>query len=880
MFKYLTTAAAVGAALASAAVVAAPSTPSINWKPQNYSFVDVNIYGRGSYKQLIQAKDVVDIQIEWNAWSGKGGNSYKVYFDNEVVNEGTLAEGTTGGTIRFPYHKSGRHELRIALCDASGCSMSASKPIVIADTDGGHLEPLKLNVNPNNKKFDTDPNTVVGAYFVEWGIYGRKFDVTQIPADNLTHLLYGFIPVCGPNDSLAEIENGNSLRALKLACGSSKDYEVVIHDPWAAVQKALPGISSKDPIRGTYAQLMALKQRNPDLKILPSVGGWTLSDPFFDFDVKANRDTFVNSMREFLKTWKFYDGIDIDWEFPGGDGANPDLGSDKDGEVYIILMKELREMLDELEIEMGREFELTSAIGTGYDKIEDVDYQQAAQYMDYIFAMTYDFAGGWNNVTGHQTAIYCGSHMSTDECNGTGVDDKGEARKGPAYTLDNAIKLLLAQGVPSEKLVVGTAMYGRGWEGVYPQNAQIADNPMTAPANGKLRGSTSQGVWEAGVIDYKGLKAHMIGHDEQGINGFEVGYDEQAEAAYVWNRQKGTLVTYDSPRSVRAKGRYVREHNLAGLFAWEIDADNGDILNAMHEGLAGKVTNPTPVNKAPVVTLTSQITLNAGDIDVLTAQAIDPEGKALTFSWQGDAALNLQSENDSVIVTAPSVTSDSVFTVNLAVSDGANTVNRTVKVIVKAPVVENKAPVVGNISAISLDENTSKSISVSATDPEGKVLSFAWQLPGHTIVGTGSTVTVKAGEVTQTETLTGTVVVSDGEHSVTRQFNVTIKNVETDPEPTPDDGKTTWDANKVYTGGNTVWYKGVQYKARWWTRGAVPSNGGVWAEIIPDDGKVRDWRSDLVYTGGDKVVHNGETYQARWWTRGQTPGSNSVWRKL
>ena len=78
MFKYLTTAAAVGAALASAASFAAPSTPSINWKPQKYSFVDVNIYGRGSYKQLIQAKDVVDIQIEWNAWSGKGGDSYPV----------------------------------------------------------------------------------------------------------------------------------------------------------------------------------------------------------------------------------------------------------------------------------------------------------------------------------------------------------------------------------------------------------------------------------------------------------------------------------------------------------------------------------------------------------------------------------------------------------------------------------------------------------------------------------------------------------------------------------------------------------------------------------------------------------------------------------
>ena len=45
--------------------------------------------------------------------------------------------------------------------------------------------------------------------------------------------------------------------------------------------------------------------------------------------------------------------------------------------------------------------------------------------------------------------------------------------KGPAYTGDNGIKLILDQGVPANKLVLGTAMYGRGWEGVKPDTLTI-----------------------------------------------------------------------------------------------------------------------------------------------------------------------------------------------------------------------------------------------------------------------------------------------------------------------------------------------------------------------------------------------------------------------
>jgi len=44
----------------------------------------------------------------------------------------------------------------------------------------------------------------------------------------------------------------------------------------------------------------------------------------------------------------FVDGVDIDWEFPGGGGLDGDKGDPNDGKHYLELVKEFREALDGL----------------------------------------------------------------------------------------------------------------------------------------------------------------------------------------------------------------------------------------------------------------------------------------------------------------------------------------------------------------------------------------------------------------------------------------------------------------------------------------------------------------------------------------------------
>lgn len=834
---------ATGIALAlSGTALAAPTAPSIDMYGSNnlqFSKIELAMETTSGYNDMVKYHDKAKIAVKFNQWSGTAGDTYNIYFNGVKVATGAITGSQT--TASFEYGQGGLYQMEIEACDATGCSKSAPAQITIADTDGSHLAPLTMNIDPNNKTYNTDPNTVVGTYFVEWGIYGRDYTVDNLPADNLTHILYGFIPICGPNESVKSV-GGNSFNALMTACKGVNDYEVVIHDPWAAFQKSFnqAGHEYSTPIKGNYAMMMALKQRNPDLKIIPSIGGWTLSDPFFDFTTKANRDTFVASVKKFLNTWKFYDGVDIDWEFPGGGGAAADLGDPvNDGPAYIALMAELRAMLDELEAETGRTYELTSAIGVGYDKIEDVNYGDAIQYMDYIFAMTYDFYGGWNNVLGHQTALNCGNFMRPGQCDGSGLDENGEPYKGPAYTTDNGIQLLLAQGVPANKLVVGTAMYGRGWEGVLPSTLTDPNDPMTGVGNGKLKGSTAQGVWEDGVIDYKGIKANMLGANNQGINGFEYGYDEQAEAPYVWNRTSGQLITFDDDRSVKAKGAYVRSLGLAGLFSWEIDADNGDILNAMHEGLAGGTTDP--VNRKPTASAGADQSVEGPASVTLDGSASkDSDGTIASYAWSqvSGTAVTLANANSAIAsFDVVEVTQQETLTFSLTVTDNEGATSTDTVVVTVTP--KNTDPVnTAPVAAVSApaEVNAGDVVVVDAsgsTDADNDILSFTWNVPAElNATVQGASVSFVAGEYTQDTLFNFSVTVSDGSETSVASTSVKVLKKTTGGSTC----NNAWDANTVYTGGDQVTQGNTLWEAKWWTKGDDPSQSGqwgVWKEIGP-----------------------------------------------
>ena len=175
-------------------------------------------------------------------------------------------------------------------------------------------------------------------------------------------------------------------------------------------------------------QFTALKEINPSLKTLVSVGGWAFNDPgptrheFHNIVSTSSKSTprysilsdsivyfagarkrFIDSVLSYLKKYGF-DGIDIDYEYPTAEDRG---GSPEDTDNYLALVKEMRSAF-------SQNYLITIAAPASHWYLRHFKIGEMSKYLDFINVMTYDIHGIWDSDI-KSLGPYVKSHTNIEE---------------------------------------------------------------------------------------------------------------------------------------------------------------------------------------------------------------------------------------------------------------------------------------------------------------------------------------------------------------------------------------------------------------------------------------------------------------------------------
>ncbi|MGL5243645.1 MAG: glycoside hydrolase family 18 protein, partial [Sarcina sp.] len=390
-------------------------------------------------------------------------------------------------------------------------------------------------------------------YFPNWGTYNvnhQNVTVGMIPWEKVTIVQHAFF-----------------------AIGS--DWKLVSTDEWADFQKPYEHSATGDSgLKGHLGEYRYYKSIYKDKKLLLSIGGWTKSYNFSEMASNVTyRKIFISSCINFLKNYPFFDGLDIDWEYPQA----------QDKTNFTILLKEIKQAFNDNN--MSNKL-LTIAVPAGKQNIINQDIKNYKNYVDLVNIMSYDYYGAWNSNTNHHSPLYYNSN--------------NKDINALYFNVDSSVKSYLDGGIESNKLCIGSPLYSRGWKEV--DFSSGINEGLYSKGNGAPVGTWDE-PWDPGGqnpwYQLKKLEKDME---------WKKYYDNIAKAPYLVNKNKKYFLTYEDELALQEKCNYIISNKLAGLIIWEISGDDL-INNAPMINIAGTILSKGVISTIPVNTLPANVTV-------------------------------------------------------------------------------------------------------------------------------------------------------------------------------------------------------------------------------------------------------------------------------
>ncbi|KAI0179087.1 glycoside hydrolase family 18 protein [Hypoxylon sp. FL1284] len=295
----------------------------------------------------------------------------------------------------------------------------------------------------------------------------------------------------------------------------------------------------------------------PGTEIMVAIGGWGDSA---GFDTAARTDEsralFARNVAAMVKDTGA-DGVDIDWEYPAGNGEDwkqiPNERRAWQIAAYPKFLAEIRSAL-------GPDKTMSAAVpGLPRDMIAFTPetIPQIMESLDFLNVMAYDLMNRRDTVTKHHTGI--------------------EASLA-------AVRAYMKNGVAPSKINLGFAFYTKYFRTEHEQCVSnpigCPTGPMEDPATGADLGRSGSFSWHDEVP--RDVQASFDRALSKGK------YDQVGGGYYYWDEAESIWWTFDTPDAVAEKfPLIVAKEKLGGVFAWGLgeDAPKWTHLRALNAGV-------------------------------------------------------------------------------------------------------------------------------------------------------------------------------------------------------------------------------------------------------------------------------------------------------
>ncbi|MEO9967239.1 MAG: glycosyl hydrolase family 18 protein [Reichenbachiella sp.] len=583
------------------------------------------------------------------------------------------------------------------------------------------------------------------------------------------------------------------------------------------------------PKEGGAPGILEMAHQN-GVKVMASIGGWSMCKHFPEMAADpVKRATFVADCQKLINMG--FDGIDLDWEYPGPYAGMNFTGSVADYANYTILVQEIRDAI-------GADKLITAAFAASVPKLQGFDWPALSQTMDYFNIMSYDFNGGWSNKAGHNSPLY--------------AYDNAEA---PEFNWHSTLTGLIGMGIPASKINMGSAFYGRGviTDGSAALNATTVKRNETVQPDGPITTCSDFTNWPRDVYDgtpnYFYIKQQALGVN----SGWTEHWDDQAKVPYL--TKDNFFLSYDNEQSIGLKAQYVIDNHLAGTIVWTVYGDleisgtvesfgtklkrwsnvSSELINTINEVFAD---GSTPLNQPPTASLINPqdgASYQTGETITIEANASDSDGTVSNVEFYADG---IKIGEDSSLPYSYSWSNVTIGSYSLTAratdNEGAIGISSSVNVIVSDSTagVAPQVSITNPLSGTELTTGSSVTLTASASDSDGVIASVIFTIGGQDYPAVLSGSNYVASWTPGSDGSYTILVTASDNDTMTASDQVLVSSTTSTTCSAPN-----WDNAIVYLGGDQVAHEGILYQANYWTQGNNPAtNNGQyahWLELGP-----------------------------------------------